>query len=105
MPNHTKSNLSDSIWHDNLLELWRKLLKIEDVSIDDDFFEKGGDSLLAIDMQLELQRLAGLELPESLLFDASTVVRWQTGSLTSSSCRGARLCSPDVGRSASNHVC
>jgi acyl carrier protein len=73
MPNHREAKLSESIWHDKLLELWKKLLKSEDVSIDDDFFEKGGDSLLAIDMQLELQRLTGLELPESLLFESSTV--------------------------------
>ena len=73
MANHRETKLSDSIWHEKLLKLWRKLLKIEDVSIDDDFFEKGGDSLLAIDLQLELQRLTGQELPESILFEASTV--------------------------------
>jgi acyl carrier protein len=65
--------LSDSNWHETLLTLWRKCLKTEDVSIDDDFFEKGGDSVLAIDLQLELQRLTGQELPESILFEASTI--------------------------------
>ena len=64
--------LEDS-WHPELLRLWNKFLKTADVSIDDDFFEKGGDSLLAIDLQLELQRLIGRQLPEELLFEASTV--------------------------------
>jgi len=68
-----ETRLSGSIWHEKLLQLWRKYLKTEEVSIDDDFFEKGGDSLLAIDLLLELQRLTGRELPESLLFEASTV--------------------------------
>lgn len=73
MANHDELALSDDGWHAHLLQLWRKFLKTEDVSIDDDFFEKGGDSLLAIDLQLELQRLIGQELPEALLFEASTV--------------------------------
>jgi acyl carrier protein len=64
---------SDDLWYAQLLQLWRKFLKTEDVSIDDDFFEKGGDSILAIDLQLELQRLTGQVLPESLVFEASTV--------------------------------
>jgi acyl carrier protein len=73
MANHRETMLPDSVWHDKLLQLWRKVLKTEDVSLDDDFFEKGGDSLLAIDLQLELQRMTGRELPESILFEASTV--------------------------------
>jgi acyl carrier protein len=67
------TELSDSLWHDRLLQLWRKCLKIEDISLDDDFFEKGGDSVLAIDLQLELQRLTGQALPETILFEASTI--------------------------------
>jgi oxalate---CoA ligase len=64
---------SDNAWHAQLLGLWRKYLKRSDISIDDDFFEKGGDSLLALDLQLEVQQLIGRELPESILFDAPTV--------------------------------
>ena len=54
MDNHAETELPESVWHDKLLKLWRKFLKIEDVSLDDDFFEKGGDPVLAIDLQLEL---------------------------------------------------
>ena len=49
------------------------MLNTSDVSLDDDFFEKGGDSLLAMDVSLELQKLIGKELPESLLFEAPTI--------------------------------
>ena len=72
MLNHEEPVLEDS-WHPELLRLWNKFLKTADVSIDDDFFEKGGNSLLAIDLLLELQRLIGRQLPEELLFEASTV--------------------------------
>jgi|GraSoiStandDraft_4_1057263.scaffolds.fasta_scaffold112593_2 acyl carrier protein len=70
-----EQNALDSFenWHAPLLELWKKFLKAETVSIDDDFFEMGGDSMLAMDMLTELQRLAGRQLPESLLSDAPTV--------------------------------
>jgi acyl carrier protein len=60
-------------WHAPLLQLWRKFLKLETVSIEDDFFEMGGDSMLAADLLTELQRLSGRQLPESILFDAPTV--------------------------------
>jgi hypothetical protein len=60
-------------WHAPLLQLWSKFLKLETISMDDDFFEMGGDSLLASDVWTELQQLAGRPLPESVVFDAPTV--------------------------------
>jgi acyl carrier protein len=73
MANQEEPALLDDSWHAPLLQLWRKFLKIEDVSIDDDLFEKGGDSLMAIDLWQELQQLTGRQLPDSILFEASTV--------------------------------
>ncbi|MCC6776917.1 MAG: acyl carrier protein [Hyphomicrobiales bacterium] len=67
------AGFSESELHERLLQLWRKFLKTTDVTIEDDFFECGGDSLLGIDLQLELQKLIGRPLPESLLSDAPTV--------------------------------
>jgi acyl-CoA synthetase (AMP-forming)/AMP-acid ligase II len=67
------SGLSEERLHADLLQLWRRILKTENISLDDDFFEKGGDSLLAIDVTLQLQRLIGRPLSESILFQASTV--------------------------------
>jgi oxalate---CoA ligase len=68
-----QSRLSAERLHDDLLQLWKRILKTEDISLDDDFFEKGGDSLVAMDVSLQLQRLIGQTLPESLLFEAPTV--------------------------------
>jgi acyl-CoA synthetase (AMP-forming)/AMP-acid ligase II/thioesterase domain-containing protein len=56
-----------------LLILWRKLLKSESLTVDDDFFASGGDSLLAMEMLLEVERLIGEPVPESVLFGAETV--------------------------------
>ena len=35
-----------------LLQIWKNILKIDDISLDDNFFDIGGDSLSAIDMQI-----------------------------------------------------
>jgi acyl-CoA synthetase (AMP-forming)/AMP-acid ligase II len=57
----------------NLLGLWRKFLKNDNVSAEDDFFEKGGDSILAMEMHAEVQRIVGRALPETILFEAASV--------------------------------
>jgi oxalate---CoA ligase len=61
--------------HSELLRIWSKLLSAPTLSIDDDFFESGGDSLLATDMMLEIERCFGRSVPHSLLFEASTIRR------------------------------
>jgi acyl-CoA synthetase (AMP-forming)/AMP-acid ligase II/thioesterase domain-containing protein len=53
--------------------IWSTLLKREHVDCNDDFFEIGGDSLLAVQMLLEVERLTGQPLPKTILFDAPTV--------------------------------
>jgi thioesterase domain-containing protein/acyl carrier protein len=52
--------------------LWARMLGREAVDPGADFFELGGDSLLAVEMKLSLERLIGRDLPEGLLFDAGT---------------------------------
>ncbi|SFV12787.1 AMP-binding protein [Bradyrhizobium arachidis] len=56
-----------------LLTLWRKLLKSDAVTLDDDFFASGGDSLLAMEMLIQLEQLIGQAVPEKILFGAETV--------------------------------
>jgi pimeloyl-ACP methyl ester carboxylesterase len=57
----------------DLLQVFCRLLQTADLSIDDDFFDNGGDSLLATELIIELQRLTGRAIPETLLFEAATV--------------------------------
>jgi acyl carrier protein len=68
-----QSRPPDDGWHVELLQLWKKFLKTESVSIDDDFFEMGGDSYLALDLHMEIERLTGQKLPELTLFEAPSV--------------------------------
>jgi amino acid adenylation domain-containing protein len=50
-----------------------KALGVADVGLDDDFFDRGGHSLLAVVMLQELESTLGLTLPPDLLFEHSTV--------------------------------
>jgi pimeloyl-ACP methyl ester carboxylesterase len=59
--------------HSEILGIFARLLETPDLSIDDDFFDKGGDSLLATELMLELRKFTGKALPDSLLFESSTV--------------------------------
>lgn len=56
-----------------VLILWRRLLKSEAISDSDDFFESGGDSLLATEMLIEVERLIGRPVPEAIMIGAGTI--------------------------------
>jgi thioesterase domain-containing protein/acyl carrier protein len=50
-----------------------KALGVAEVGIDDDFFDSGGHSLLAVALVLELEKALGLNLPPGVIFDRPTV--------------------------------
>jgi oxalate---CoA ligase len=54
-------------------DIWQTLLHRDDVGIDDDFFELGGDSLLAVQMVLEVEATARRKIPSSALRAIYTV--------------------------------
>ncbi|HEX6614212.1 MAG TPA: amino acid adenylation domain-containing protein [Rhodanobacteraceae bacterium] len=55
------------------MELWRELLRVGDVRLDDNFFDLGGDSLLAVRVFQRAQELTGINLPLSTLLGAPTI--------------------------------
>jgi acyl-CoA synthetase (AMP-forming)/AMP-acid ligase II/acyl carrier protein len=56
-----------------ILDIWQTLLHRDDIGIDDDFFELGGDSLLAVQMVLEVEATARRKIPPSALKAVYTV--------------------------------
>jgi amino acid adenylation domain-containing protein len=54
-------------------EIWRALMKVEVVSVQSDFFESGGNSLLAVGIVNRINKEFGLSLPLQVTFDAPTV--------------------------------
>ena len=57
----------DGLLELELCSLWSRLLGTNEIGIDDDFFETGGDSLLATEMLMEVELLTGKAYPQSEL--------------------------------------
>ncbi|MGZ3461589.1 MAG: condensation domain-containing protein, partial [Archangium sp.] len=58
---------------ERLAALWAQVLRVPQVSRDDDFFSLGGHSLLATQVMARLPGTFGVELPLRTLFEAPTV--------------------------------
>lgn len=56
-----------------LLGWWRELLDVEQLGLDDDFFDLGGHSLMGAELFARINGTYGLEFGLSLLFEARTV--------------------------------
>ncbi|MEQ8857290.1 MAG: amino acid adenylation domain-containing protein [Pseudomonadales bacterium] len=56
-----------------LAEIWRQLLDLDEVGVEENFFDIGGDSLLAVQLFLAIERRFRLELPLSLLVEHPTI--------------------------------
>jgi len=58
---------------ETVLRLWRESLGVVDAGPDDDFFELGGDSLVATRLVARLREVLGVAVPLLLVFDNPTV--------------------------------
>ncbi|WP_329101194.1 phosphopantetheine-binding protein [Micromonospora sp. NBC_01699] len=56
-----------------LAMLWSAKLGVSPVGVRDDFFELGGDSLLAADLLMDIYRDLGVEIDASVLFLSPTI--------------------------------
>ncbi|GAA0384356.1 hypothetical protein GCM10009530_39070 [Microbispora corallina] len=56
-----------------IAEMWKKLMKRETVSVQDDFFVSGGNSVIAIGLINKINRELGASLPSQALFQSPTV--------------------------------
>ncbi|HEX4160563.1 MAG TPA: alpha/beta fold hydrolase [Rhizomicrobium sp.] len=54
-------------------EIWSRTLNISPIGPEDDFFDLGGDSLLAVGLFLEIERETGISLPITTIYDAPTI--------------------------------
>jgi len=57
-------------------KVWSDVLQIEEIGIDDNFFEMGGTSMMAVKVVAEIEKNTGKRLPLSVLFEYSTVEKF-----------------------------
>lgn len=56
-----------------VLGLWKKVLSIDSMGIDDDFFDLGGHSLKAVQLMAEIKKLKDINIPLASLIQNTTV--------------------------------
>jgi acyl carrier protein len=56
-----------------LIDIWKDLLGVADVGLDDHFLDLGGDSMLALRLKSRIQERFGVEMTAEMLFDCATV--------------------------------
>jgi thioesterase domain-containing protein/acyl carrier protein len=59
-----------------LLQIWARVLDVERVELDDDFFALGADSLAAVEVLVEVRKELGVSLPVTALQQAPTVAQF-----------------------------
>ena len=64
---------SGSALERSIFDVWRAILRIDRIGLDDNFFDLGGDSLLLVAVHSQLQRLLELDIQVTDLFDFTTV--------------------------------
>ncbi|MBN2038777.1 MAG: amino acid adenylation domain-containing protein [Spirochaetes bacterium] len=56
-----------------VLDCWKKIIKTGNIGIDDNFFDAGGDSLLALGLQNDLSKVLGIKIDIVKIFEYPTV--------------------------------
>ncbi|MBE9010250.1 amino acid adenylation domain-containing protein, partial [Pseudanabaenaceae cyanobacterium LEGE 13415] len=74
-PTAIAENSSETSTELTLLEIWKDLLRLNQITVYDNFFELGGHSLLATQMTSRVRDTFGLELPLKSVFEAPTIAQ------------------------------
>lgn len=56
-----------------ILDIWKNLLGYRQIDVDDNYFKLGGNSLMAVRMFTQIEKIFGKRLPLATLYDAPTV--------------------------------
>src|SRR5271168_3416082 len=56
-----------------LAPIWQRVLQVSSIGVDDNFFEVGGDSALALALFNEIAGACGRELPPVMIYHAPTI--------------------------------
>jgi thioesterase domain-containing protein/acyl carrier protein len=63
----------DTMLYQQLTEIWKDILKISEIDVDDNFFDLGGSSFQAVRMMAQVEKVFDESLPLSLLLKGATL--------------------------------
>ncbi|MCU1258786.1 MAG: amino acid adenylation domain protein, partial [Bryobacterales bacterium] len=72
LPQGAKERLRNPI-EETLAGIWVRLLRVRELGIHDNFFQSGGNSLLAVQVIARVRKTLGVELPLRAMFEAPTL--------------------------------
>jgi acetoacetyl-CoA synthetase len=58
---------------ESLTAIWEQVLQVSPIGPEDNFFDLGGDSLSAVTLFLEIEKLCGRQLPSVMIYNAPTI--------------------------------
>ena len=58
---------------ERLAHIWQKFLRVESIGLDQNYFDLGGDSSLAVQMFAEIEKTFSVKLPLAMLYEAPTI--------------------------------
>lgn len=64
---------ANSAYESSLLALWQRLFPQFTIGLDHDFFDLGGDSLLAMDLAASIEEFFGIQLETSAIYESRSV--------------------------------
>jgi acetoacetyl-CoA synthetase len=64
---------SSSVAIDHLIPIWERVLLRSPIGVNDNFFDLGGDSLLAVNLFYEIEQAFGREMPPVMIYQAPTI--------------------------------
>jgi aryl carrier-like protein len=80
-----------------LADIWGEVLDLDEIGVDDEFLELGGDSLLAMQVATRVREACGLDVPIQALFEAPTVAQMALTVVASAAGRAPGATAPFVG--------
>ena len=84
------------------MAIWCEVLHVREIGIHDDFFDLGGDSLLAVRMFQLAQKLTGVNLPLATLLTAPTIAR-QAAAFRAAGAKEPQTLEPAIDTNAPGH--
>jgi phthiocerol/phenolphthiocerol synthesis type-I polyketide synthase E len=73
LESHSVSQNGKDDTTERLARIWQTLLSIESISPDQNYFDLGGDSSLAVQMFAQIEKVFGIKLPLATLYEAPTI--------------------------------